>query len=136
MNRNGIIVLALGIIAMAAWAYNINYHTKQVLERIDTLRAEIADERERAQVLHVEWAYLNAPDRLARLAARHNDVLGLGPIAPEQLRDGTAVPFAPREAPAPVDVPSDPVEVPVAAAPPVPLPPVRPVSLATAGPGG
>ncbi len=75
MTRHGPALLALSIIASAGWAYNVNYDTRAVLDRLSTVRADIAAEREALQVLRVEWAYLNAPDRLERLVAAHNDVL-------------------------------------------------------------
>ena len=44
-------------------------------------RALIASE-EAIHVLHAEWSYLNRPERLAALAARHLD---LAPMAPGQV---------------------------------------------------
>jgi hypothetical protein len=101
MTRHGAALLALSIIASAGWAYNVNYDTRAVLDRLSTLRTEIAEQREALQVLRVEWAYLNAPDRLAGLVAKHNDVLGLVPLVPEALGIVAAIPYPPRETPEP-----------------------------------
>jgi hypothetical protein len=95
MTRHGIALLMLSIIAIAGWAYNVNYNTKAAIERVSSLRAEIAAERETLRVLKVEWAYLNAPDRLARLVAKHNDHLRLVPMGPGAYGISAAVPFPP-----------------------------------------
>lgn len=96
MTRHGIALLMLSIIAIAGWAYNVNYNTKAAIERVSSLRAEIAAEREALRVLKVEWAYLNAPDRLARLVAEHNDHLQLVPMVPGAFGISAAVPFPPK----------------------------------------
>jgi hypothetical protein len=99
MTRHGPALLALSIIAVAGWTYNVNYDTRTALDRLSVLRAEIAGQREALQVLRVEWAYLNAPDRLAGLVASHNEILGLMPLVPENLGIAAAIPYPPREAP-------------------------------------
>jgi hypothetical protein len=98
MTRHGIALLTLTIIAIAAWAYNVNYNTKNALQRVSTLRAEIAEEREILRVLRVEWAYLNAPDRLAALVAKHNEALRLIPMTPEHFGMVAAIPYPPNSA--------------------------------------
>jgi len=97
MTRHGFALLALAIIAIASWAYNVNYNTRDRLERIADLRHQIAVEREALQVLRVEWAYLNNPDRLARLVRAHNDRLALVAMTPEVLSHAAAVPFPERQ---------------------------------------
>ena len=96
MTRSGFALSILAVVATAAWAYHMNYRTKTALGQVDRLRSQIAAEREAVEVLRVEWAYLNAPDRLARLVALHNDRLGLGPIGPLHFDQVAAIPFPPR----------------------------------------
>jgi len=91
MMRHAVIVLA--IVAAAVWAYEVNYKTLAAFDRVSALRGRIAEERERLQVLRVEWAYLNRPERLRALATAHNERLGLVPMAPETLQDAMIVPF-------------------------------------------
>ncbi len=93
MKRHALTLLALVILAIAGWAYSINYKTMTALDGVSALRAQIAKERETLQVLRVEWAYLNAPERLASLVARHSDALGLAPLDPAHLGDVDAIPF-------------------------------------------
>lgn len=106
MNRLGFALSMIVLVAAASWAYHINYRTKQSLGRIDSLRAQIAAEREAVEVLRVEWAYLNAPSRLARLVALNNDHLGLVPMTPQHFGDVAVIPYGVQDArplPAPPD---------------------------------
>jgi hypothetical protein len=96
MTRLGFALSMIAVVATAAWAYHVNYRTKTTLGRVDRLRVQIAAEREAVEVLRVEWAYLNAPDRLARLVAQHNDLLGLEPMGPQHFDEVPAVPFRPQ----------------------------------------
>ena len=96
MNRFGFALSMIAVVATAAWAYHVNYRTKTVLGQVDRLRSQIAAEREAVEVLRVEWAYLNAPDRLARLVELHNDRLGLEPMGPQHFDEVAAIPFPPR----------------------------------------
>ena len=105
MTRLGFALSMIAVVATAAWAYHVNYRTKTTLGQVDRLRSQIAAEREAVEVLRVEWAYLNAPARLARLVAQHNDRLGLEPMGPQQFDEVAAIPFPPRmPGPAPDDV--------------------------------
>lgn len=120
MTRHGPALLALSVLAIAGWTYNVNYDTRAALDRLSELRGHIAEEREALQVLRVEWAWLNAPDRLSRLLAEHNGRLALGPLKPEAFGIVAAVPYPP-------DMPADPVppseapEALIAAAPQAPV---------------
>ena len=119
MTRHVFILMALVIIAIATWAYNVNYNTMTALDRVSELRAKITKEREAMQVLRVEWAYLNAPDRLAALVSQHNTHLKLVPMAPEHLKHVAAVPYVTRN---PEEVYIEPIPVRLGFPIPVPRP--------------
>ncbi len=122
MTRLGFTLSMIAVVATATWAYHVNYRTKTALGQVDRLRSQIAAEREAVEVLRVEWAYLNAPDHLARLVAQHNDQLGLEPMGPQHFDEVAAIPFRPRTpGPAPDGVaPETEVEMVVVISEPVP----------------
>lgn len=71
------------VLSSAVWAYSVNSDTKDGLREIERLQTRIAAEREALDVLRVEWAFLNRPQRLDRLVAMHFDELGLIPLDPQ-----------------------------------------------------
>lgn len=87
----------LAVMALAFWAYQENYQTRQVLREVKTLQRQIAAEREALAILSAEWAYLNRPDRLRELAEINFGALGLLPLTPEQFGrvDQVAYPLLP-----------------------------------------
>lgn len=92
MSKIGFAAAVVAVVGVATWTYNVNYATKTTLGRIGDLHDEIAAERERIQVLRVEWAWLNNPGRLERLSNAHAEVLGLMPLAPESFDVAAALP--------------------------------------------
>lgn len=136
MTRLGFALSMAALVCTAAWAYHVNYRTKTALQRIDKLRAEIAAEREAAETLRVDWAYLNAPDRLAELVALNNQPLGLEPMRPQNFDGFELIPFrrndlgADQSAPDTtiVQVPLPEHTQPTQPQVTVPLPPPRPVA--------
>jgi hypothetical protein len=83
------------VMALAWWAYDENYRTKQALEAVDDLHAEIGAAREALSVLRAEWAYLNRPQRLSDLVELNFERLQLLPLAPSQFGSVEQVPFPP-----------------------------------------
>ena len=87
-------VLALGVVAaVAVWAYRVNYDTLAALDRVEALQRRIAAEQEAIAVLRAEWAWLNRPERLARLAAVK--LPELVPMAPGHFAEASSVAFQP-----------------------------------------
>jgi len=107
MSRLGFALAMVAVVASASWAYHINYRTKTALARVDALREQIGAEREALEVLRVEWAYLNAPERLAALVRKQNKALGLVPISPANFDEVAAIPYPPLDE---SDLPADPAE--------------------------
>lgn len=71
------------VVATAFWSYQMTYRTQDRFDDVAELRRDIAREREAITVLKAEWAWLNAPERLAELTRAHEDELGLVPMKPE-----------------------------------------------------
>lgn len=77
------LVLAASVLALAFWAYQENYRTRQAMADMRMLQREIGDLHERRTVLRAEWAYLNRPERLRELVALNFGRLGLLPMTPD-----------------------------------------------------
>ena len=81
MMRGVFFLLGCSVLTVLAyWAYSENYKTQAEIERVEALRYEIADRREAIAILTAEWAYLNRPDRLRRLAEINFETLKLIPM--------------------------------------------------------
>ena len=75
---------AIAVMALAFWAYQQNYRTKDALIEVRGLQRDIAEARNKLGILRGEWAYLNRPERLRDLAEINFDLLGLLPMEPKQ----------------------------------------------------
>jgi hypothetical protein len=95
------------VIAVASWAYAVNYDTRAVKAELRELRTELAREQEQLAVLKIEWAYLNRPERLRALVQTHSAQLGLMPADPGHFGQITQVPY-PDKPPAPTTPPRRP----------------------------
>lgn len=83
MSRLAIIIWAVVAAVLVLGLFELKYEVQRLEERLRTVRADIQREREAVHVLQAEWSYLNRPERIAELAARHLD---LRPIDPDQVR--------------------------------------------------
>lgn len=63
--------------ALSMGLYLVKYSVQNIQREVAATRAELAQEKESLHLLKAEWAYLNRPDRLNRLAARHLDLVPL-----------------------------------------------------------
>jgi hypothetical protein len=87
---------ALVFVALCAtWTYRVNYAAREAMGRVAGLGQDIAREREAIRALRTEWAYLNRPDRLQALVARHGGALGLQPLKPDQFGTVAIVAYPP-----------------------------------------
>lgn len=79
LNPRNFIVLALAGLSGAVLLH-VSQNVQRSEDRLAEIEASIDREREAIRVLRAEWAYLNRPDRLERLA---DDFLDLAPPDPE-----------------------------------------------------
>ena len=84
---------ALFVIALAFWAYKENYRTKAAYDAVAQVRADISSARSELSKLRAEWAYLNRPERLSRLADQPFSHLGLMPMRAQQFATVADLPF-------------------------------------------
>lgn len=79
-----ITLLLLGVIlaAAAAGRYKAEAAVRETRKELQALERDKAEELRRLRTLRMEIAYLENPDRLARIVGRSN---GLGPLASAQV---------------------------------------------------
>ena len=69
--------------AMGLWAYKINYDSRAAAQRVKELEKSILSANKQFKILNAEWAHLNRPDRLRKLAEYYFFELRLTPINPD-----------------------------------------------------
>lgn len=77
--------------ALAMGLYLVKYSVQNIQREVDSTRAELAQEKESLHLLKAEWAYLNRPERLQRLASKHLDLV---PLDSKRINDVTVLPAA------------------------------------------
>ena len=75
--------------AVALGLYQVKYKVQRLEEELQQVRNDIRQDRVALHVLEAEWAYLNRPERLQRLASKHLD---MGPSGAQQVAAVTALP--------------------------------------------
>ena len=79
------------LILSAAWAYRVNYETRDVVRNLKTLQIEIARQEDKRIMLEGEWAYLNRPERLSWLSEKFFSKLHLMPMSAENFAEIDAI---------------------------------------------
>ncbi len=102
MRLINILVIAALIVAAAA-VYKIKFDSTLQAEKAAKLHTELRRERNAIARLRAEWAKLDTPSRIQRLADRY---LTLQPVKPTQFDNFNDLPPRP---PAPPPTPSDPI---------------------------
>ncbi|MBK1696493.1 cell division protein FtsL [Rhodovibrio salinarum] len=75
--------------AVALGLYQVKYEVQRLEEELHQVRNDIRQDRMALHVLEAEWAYLNRPERLERLASKHLD---MGPGNAKQVAAVSALP--------------------------------------------
>ena len=70
----------------------MKYEVERLDERYAAQQRKLMQQEEMLQVLEAEWTFLNRPERLKDLAARHLD---LKPVAVRQISAIDSLPFRP-----------------------------------------
>ena len=69
--------------ALGLWAYKINYDSRAADQRVKELEKSILSANKQFKILNAEWAHLNRPNRLRKLAEYYFFELRLTPINPD-----------------------------------------------------
>jgi cell division protein FtsL len=87
------ILVIIGLVAAAAYVYEIKFQATLDAERLAKMRGEIRRERDAIAALKAEWAKLQTPRRIEGLAQRH---LPLKPIDAQQISSLDNLPDRPK----------------------------------------
>ncbi len=135
MRRALTLVSALALMLAASYAHRVKIETRELEKRVGAMTAEVKKRRAAVATLNAEWAYLNRPERLLRLAAVYGEEMELKPRRPDAFARLDEIPIPGgrliSRAPTPLDL-SD-LDAPImgalnpeAAAPAVEAPPAEP----------
>ncbi len=94
------LLVIIGLVAAAAYVYEIKFQATLDAERLAKMRGEIRRERDAIAALRAEWAKLVTPRRIEGLAQRH---LSLKPVDAMQMSSLDHLPERPKP-PVPEDV--------------------------------
>lgn len=79
------------IAALFMGVYMVKYSVQNIQRDVQKTRVALAREKESLHLLKAEWAYLNRPERLSRLASRHLDLV---PLDSKRIGDVNVLPAA------------------------------------------
>jgi len=86
------LVVIVALVLAAAYVYRIKLDSTVQAERVAKVRGEIRRERDVIASLRAEWAKLDNPSRIQKLAKRH---LPLQPTSPTQIGGIETLPMRP-----------------------------------------
>lgn len=90
MIRLSTILWVITIALSAFGLYSVKFQVQTIRSQIADVSHELDMERESLNVVAAEWAYLNRPDRLEKLAATY---LSSKEVGVDQVADVQAIPF-------------------------------------------
>jgi cell division protein FtsL len=74
------IIIGVFLITISAFAlFQIKYQVQELRRDLTEIKKQIIDEQEAIRVLNAEWTYLNQPERLSKLVAKHLDMQSIKP---------------------------------------------------------
>src|SRR6202161_4803179 len=88
------LIVIVALVVAAAYVYRIKFEATVQAERVAKLRVDIRHERDQIANLRADWARLDNPARIERLAKRH---LPLKPVEATQLDGFERLPERPPE---------------------------------------
>jgi cell division protein FtsL len=102
IGRSSVVWLSLALVAGGV-LFHTSYRVQSMGRELRTVNRQIVEQREAIHVLKAEWAFLNEPSRIERLARQHTE---MKPMTPDQVGSALdAIPAKPAQA-APSDGPT------------------------------
>ncbi len=101
MIRTGDVVLTGLMIAVAIWTFQVKNETKGSARKVLELQQSIGQEKDKIDLLEADWAVLNHPSRLQKMAGRFENQLQLQPLRVDQIATPDELP--------PIRIPDDPI---------------------------
>lgn len=84
-------ILWIVLIAASAFGlYSVKFKVQTIRTQIAEVERDLELERETMNVISAEWAYLNRPERLQKLASTY---LGAQEVTVQQIAEVAAIPF-------------------------------------------
>jgi cell division protein FtsL len=90
MNRLSPFVWMVVIVVAAFMLYKVKYQVQALKVQVAETAHELEQEKQAMHVVAAEWAYLNRPDRLQKLATKY---LGTSEMTVGQIAQVGAIPF-------------------------------------------
>jgi hypothetical protein len=90
MNRISTVVWLLVIVIAAFMLYKVKYEVQTLKTQVAETSHQLEQEKQALHVVAAEWAYLNRPDRLQKLAVKY---LASSEVTVSQISDIQAIPF-------------------------------------------
>ncbi|ALE03613.1 cell division protein FtsL [Bartonella ancashensis] len=87
------IILVTIMICIAAFTYKVKYDSQKQINELHRIEHEIAEEKNALKLLRAEWAMITNPARMAKLAERYQQELGLEMIKPRQIVELEDIPI-------------------------------------------
>jgi len=90
MNRLSTLVWMVVIVVASFMLYKVKYQVQAIKTQVAETERELEQEKQAMHVVAAEWAYLNRPERLQKLAAKY---LPSADMTVEQVAEVAAIPF-------------------------------------------
>lgn len=96
------VVSVLAAAGAAVLVFQIKYRAEAVADEASRLQRDLDRENETLSLLKAEWSLLIQPSRVQDLVQRHEEILALKPLDPDQITQIENLPMRPK-GPAPDD---------------------------------
>jgi hypothetical protein len=103
MNRWSTLLWTLVIVVATFMLYKVKYEVQSLQAQVAETAKALEQEKEALHVVAAEWAYLNRPERLQQLSAKHLSSAG---VTVDQIAEIEAIPF-PSQLQAAAEAPSN-----------------------------